>query len=238
MELVETSFGCIPVWGDYGSHRPLVLMIRGIFPPLHRHADLGPRGADLALLHLPGFHSKVIRPISVDRFAQAFDELVRIRFPDREITLVGTSTGALVALAMTAPQVKAKLAVEPFFSTAKLWPLISLVRTKLQKATNPLLHEWMEAVLGYTLSGVSDRNYEHLAAQVMPTLVLAGDTPLTPVRKMTQLPSLCDPQDRARLPYKVVRGGHDIPVEEIRAALGDLARLAGQAPPAASLRAG
>jgi hypothetical protein len=47
-----------------------------------------------------------------------------------------------------------------------------------------------------------------------------------PVRELTQLPSLCDPQDRARLPCKAVRGGHNIPVEEIRAALGDLARLA------------
>lgn len=226
MEWVTTSFGRVPVWGDYASQRPLALVVRGIFPPLDRHADLDPPGADLALLHLPGFHWNAIEPLSIEAFAQIFDEVVERRFADREVTLVGTSTGTLVTLAMAAPQVKAKLAVEPFFSTAKLWPLIPMIRDQLRASTQPLLHSWMDAIFGYTLSHVTDRNYEHLARQTVPTLILAGDTPLMPQRGLAGLPSLCDPQDRARLPSKVVRGGHDIPVEEIRAALADLALLA------------
>ena len=97
MEHVPTRFGSIPVWGDFGTDRPLVLVVRGVCPALDRHADLDPPDADLALLHLPGFHSPLIRPFSIEVFAQAFDELVQTRFADRQITLVGASTGALVA---------------------------------------------------------------------------------------------------------------------------------------------
>jgi pimeloyl-ACP methyl ester carboxylesterase len=232
MEQIETTLGPVPVWGGpFDSDRPLVLGIRGAFPPRDLMADLDPPGADLALVHLPGFFSPVIRPMSIETFARAFDEMIERRFPGRRITLVGMSTGAVAALAMRAPQIEAVLAVEPFFCTAKLWPLIAFVQDGLKTRANPVTREWCEGIFGYFENGVVDRDYRHLAADpARPTLMMAGETALWPVRTIEQLPSLADEADRALLPHKVVPGGHNVPMADIRAGLAELQTLKVGAP--------
>jgi hypothetical protein len=219
---VETSLGRVPLWGDFQSDRRLVLGIRGAVPAPDQLADLDPPDCDLALLHLPGFFSPSLQAISIGVFVAAFDEMIRLTFPGRDITAVGISTGALVALGLRSPEVHRVLAVEPFFSTAKLWPLREHLTALLAQQQQPLLHKWVDAIFGYRLDGVTDRDYRTLAIPPRPILSLVGDVPLQPFRPIYGLPSLSDEEDRARFKCKVVPGGHDIPVDEIRRALVDL----------------
>lgn len=223
MVWVETALGRVPVWGRANSERPIVLAIRGAFPEPHHLADLAPPNQDLVLLHLPGFHSPALAATSIGAFAAAFDEVIRKHFTGREITAVGVSTGALVALALRAPEVRRVLAVEPFFSTAHLWPLVEWVQHELRRNPAPLLHHWCEAIFGYTGTAVCDRRYEPvLNGPPRPTVALVGDVPLLPRRPLTILPSLTNEVDRARLPVRVTPGGHNLPTAAIRSALIDL----------------
>jgi pimeloyl-ACP methyl ester carboxylesterase len=223
MVSVETALGRVPISGSFDSDRPLVLAIRGAFASVDQLSDLDPPDHDLALLHLPGFHSPRLTETSMEAFVAAFDEVIRQRFAGRQITVVGISTGAVVALGLRAPEVRGVLAVEPFFSTAKLWPLIEFLRRELQANPQPALHEWVDAIFGVSMSGVVDRNYQAvLARRDRPVLGLVGDVPLNPVRPVWGLPSLTDEADRALLPNKLVQGGHNVPTDAIRSALRNL----------------
>jgi hypothetical protein len=222
MEWVETALGRVPIWGDFQSDRRLVLGIRGAHADEDQLADLGPPDCDLALVHLPGFFSPSLQAISIGVFVAAFDEVIRLKFPRRDITAVGISTGALVALGLRSPEVRRVLAVEPFFSTAKLWPLREHFTALLRQHQQPLLHQWVDAIFGYRLDGVTDRDYRSLDIPPRPVLALVGDVPLQPFRTIYGLPSLTDEEDRARFKCKVVPGGHNLHIDEIRRALVDL----------------
>jgi pimeloyl-ACP methyl ester carboxylesterase len=223
MMWAETSHGRVPVWGSFDSDRPLVLAIRGAFPTPDHLADLEPPGADLALVHLPGHHSPRLRTTSIVAFISAFDQVIENHWRGRQVTVVGVSTGALVALGLRSPEVRGVLAVEPFFSTAKLWPMVEFAHRELRTSDQAALHDWMDAIFGYTLAGVTDRNYEAvLKRRDRPATMLVGDVPLNPRRPVRGMPSLTDEDDRRRLPCRVSPGGHDIPIDAIRAALADL----------------
>lgn len=214
----------MPVWGEFGSDRPLILAIRGAYPVADHLADLSVPGHDLALLHLPGFHSPMLKDCSMAGFIAAFDEVIRARFAGRDITALGVSTGALAALGLTSPEVRRVLAVEPFFATAKLWALVELFQIILRDHPNDrAFHRWLHQVLGIGPTGVEDRSYDWvLARNDRPAAMLVGSEPLNPRRPVRGLPSLTDDSDRARLPYTEVPGGHDVPTPAIVAALVNL----------------
>jgi hypothetical protein len=219
MEWVETSLGHVPVWGSYESDRPLVLAIRGAFPDSEQYADLDPPGADLALLHLPGFFSPRFTEPSVQAFVTAFDEVIRSRFPGRAVTAVGASVGAIVALGLRSPEVRGVLAVEPFFSTMKLWPLIEFVQRKLP-ADDVRSAIWTQAVLGIGRADVQDRRFDWaLDRQDRPARAIFGDVALNPRRPVAGMPSLADEEDRRRLPHRTVSGGHEVALAAVRAEL-------------------
>ena len=79
---------------------------------------------------------------------------------------MGLSTGSLVALGLRSPEVRRVLAVEPFFSTAKLWPLIEMIQNELRENSAANLHAWVEAIFGYTAQSVTDRNYDAVLARL------------------------------------------------------------------------
>jgi hypothetical protein len=222
MEWVDTSLGRVPVWGAFESSRPLVLGIRGAFGAFGQLADLDPPGSDLALLHLPGMHSPPLAATSIG----AFDQVIRTRFAGRDITVVGLSVGAIVALGRKAPEVKAVLAVEPFFSTAGLWPLIEYVQRDLRQDVGgdpEVAFSWARNLLGIGQSEVEDRDFSPVLTRTdRPSLAIFGRDPLLPRRPYRGMPSLAGEEDRARLPYIVVDGGHGIGSAVILEALGSL----------------
>ena len=222
--IVETSLGGVPVWGAFESDRPVVLGISGAFPLEDGMAGLVVEGADSASLHLPGMFSPVTAELSVAAFARAFDEVVGQLFARRAVIVVGASTGAVVALAMKAPQIRGVVAAEPFFSTGKLWPLLEwLLRHELPRNPDPVMRRWVDAIFGVTEGGVTDRNYTFvLDRKDRPVIALAGAEPLHPRRPVTDFPSLMSEADRDLLPPRVVAGGHEIPMSALRAAAAEL----------------
>jgi pimeloyl-ACP methyl ester carboxylesterase len=212
--------GIVPIWGAVGGDGPVVLAMRGATPPPEQLASVPTQGANLLLLHLPGMYSPLLSRTSIEAFATAYDEVIAAVVPDRDIVALGVSTGAVVALGLRAPQIKAQVIVEPFFSTKKLWALSDLVRRGMKD--HPVDHplaRWFDAIFGYTSNGVSDRDYSWvLKTPLRPTWALVGSVPLLPPRTLSIMPSLTDDMDRERLRacgarVCTVEGGHDLPLQ-------------------------
>ena len=130
--------------------------------------------------------------------------MIAALFAGRPVVALGVSAGALVALALRSPQVVRVIAVEPFFSTEKLWPLVHTVRKML--ANNPrdaTMRRWVEAIYGYGPETLMDRDYGWVLGRTdRPVEAIVGSDPLYPVRNFWDMPSLTDDIDRDRL-----RGG-------------------------------
>src|SRR5262245_48751097 len=138
MRIVATPFGRVAVEDltpEPDPHRPLVVVIGGSFAPQRYLMDFRHDGCDVAMLRLPAFFSPAFPHYGFDIFARAFDAVIGAEFTDRRVILMGVSAGATTALGMTAAQVGAVVAVEPFLHTAPLWPIQGYV-----ERTWPRLH--------------------------------------------------------------------------------------------------
>jgi hypothetical protein len=225
---VQTSFGAVPVWTAALSAdraRPRVLVIRGAFADRDLLNDLTIAGAEVALVHLPGFHSPILRPLAVETFAAAYDEVVGQLFADCDVLVVGLSAGALAGLAMRSERVRGQVLVEPFFSTAHLWPLVEWLQADLIGSSQQLKEAWVEAIFGVTRDGLQDRDYSRLAALRVPTWALLGSIPLLPRRPVHSITSLTSDADRSTLVeagavLQTANSGHDVPGEDRPALVG------------------
>lgn len=227
---VETAFGPVWLWGEL-TGRPLLLLITGAFSqadvldvlPLHL-PDM-----DVLRCHLPGNHCPVLVQPSIGVFAAAYREALARLAGDVEITVVGLSAGALVALGLRLPNIRQFLLVEPPLQTGDLWPLAE--RFADPPPGGPADFVW--GVFGMGRGPTEPRDYTSLLADLAtPTLVAYGDVPLMPERTLETLPSLVGEPLRAQLrdhPWVrtiLVRGaGHNIPKQN-PAALFDVVREA------------
>jgi pimeloyl-ACP methyl ester carboxylesterase len=208
--------------------RPLVLVIRGAMPRPDQLEWLSAPAAEMAFVHLPGFHSPPLPEPGIEAFAAHFDRLVSDRFLGRNVVLVGLSVGALVAAAMRAPGIRARLLVEPFFATAHLWPLHEMIRSLLP-SQDADFRRWVEAVLGTAADRIEERDYRHVLTGDVPLYALVGDVPLNPRRPMYGLPSLTTEPDivllrAAGAHIRQVRSRHNMP-EDAPAAIQDMLAL-------------
>lgn len=227
MRVVETALGEVPIWtrGDPGG--PLVVVINGAFPTavddLHW---LDVPGAQMAFLHLPGFHSRRLTEISVATFTAGHAEALRKAF-GRPFVAAGVSTGALVAMGLR--DATRVLAVEPFFATGQLWPLFKVFSSHAEHGVWPeAAQRWADAIFGRSMNG---RDYHGVLTGLRaPTEVLVGDLPLMPERPVDRMPSLCSDSDRHALAehplitVETTPGGHEI---DRRAIQDALARVSG-----------
>jgi hypothetical protein len=201
---IHTPLGMIPLVGRLhgGQARPALLAIGGLFPPKDYLHDLPGRvPGEVVVGAIPGMRTPVLRSNRFSDMSAAYDTVVERLFPGRPVVVLGISTGALVAMGMRAPAVQAKVLVEPFLSTAKLWPLIPFIRMKLEcNPDNALMRDCMWTLFGVAPDTVEDRSYHRLADELaVPTHVVCGSMPMLPERSLAIWPSLTDESDRARL---------------------------------------
>ncbi len=168
---------------------------------------------DVARFHLPSNHSPPLTPNNLGTISRGLTLALETLYPGRPTVIFGLSTGALVALAVTARQVRRRVLVEPFLRTAHAWPLHDLPRVAKDDAQRDLL--WN--VLGVADGRVEERDYRHLLDRLStPTVALVGRTPLGERRPITAMPSLVDDADRAllrahpRVTVVEVEGGHNV----------------------------
>lgn len=227
---VATPFGPVHMWGrDTG--RPVLFAIAGAFAaPTYLHL-LQTRFPELDLwrTHLPGNHCPPLVTASVGVFGAAYSQALSSRLGGRPALVVGASVGALVAMALGSPEIRASVLVEPPLRTGQAWPL----RTYPAKAP-PGSEDFLWNVLGVSAERQEPRDYLALVDQIArPAIALVGGEPLLPERRAAVMPSLVDEESRARLRahplVEVVEcagAGHNIPRLAPRPMLDAIRRLA------------
>lgn len=186
-----------------GAPGPVLLAIRGVWAPktyLNELFDLLP-DVDILLGDLPGTHDPPPPVSDIAAFGRVYDEVVQALAPDRTVVAFGASTGALAALALRSPQVRVKVAMEPFLSTGGLWPLILTARHFIKEAGNdPQMAKYAYDLFGILEKGGHDRWFDPLLdALDVPLHAIVGSIPLGKPRPLDGWPSLTDERTRARL---------------------------------------
>lgn len=203
-----------------GAPRPALLAITGAFPPEGHLHELVDRFAGVNVL--VGQFSLIRRePIpTLDRFHAELDRFAARMFGEVPLVTLGVSTGCLFTLGMQAPNLFRHVALEPFFSTADLWPFIANSRERLERKKGDAgIERFLRELFGITREGVVNRDYRRLISGLAaPTAVIAADMPLLPERETAIWPSFLSEPERAllRASGKVVfhdgppGSGHDL----------------------------
>ncbi len=197
-----TPLGEVWLWGDqeaFDGPNPLIFAILGAFNIESRWPDYLPKhlaAASVVTAQLPGNHCPQPLTHSVGAYAAAYSQVLAEL--GRPAVVLGASVGALVGMAMRAPNIRGTVALDPPLHTAKLWPLLAPFRQAI--ADNPgdaRLAEFIWNVFGFSAAEVVDRDYTDLVSRISaPTIVLVGEEPLFPQRDLRTLPSLLDEAGR------------------------------------------
>ena len=194
---IATSLGEIWMWGrDTG--KPIALVITGAFAEfdIYTRLQLVLPQFDVLRTHLAGNHCPSLIDTSIGAMASAISQAMTSRFGGRPLIVLGISTGALVAMAVATPDLKALLLVEPFLRTLHVWPFRGMV----QEYRSPGQQNFLWKVLGVRDGEAAERDYRHLARALrVPGHVLLGGVPLMPKRPLPILPSFVDEEDRATM---------------------------------------
>ena len=113
----------------------------------------------------------------------------------------GASTSNLVTLGLRLPNICRRVALEPFFQTANLWPFIAFARNRMaQYPENHALARFLWEAFGIGADRLENRDYRSLLANItVPTDVVRGATALMPPRELEIWPSFTSADDRAAL---------------------------------------
>ena len=152
-----------------------------------------------------------------DALVAAYAQSLRTILPGRRVLVVGLGLGGTLALALNAHGY-ASISVDPFLSTAKLWPVEAAARRAIASGQE-LDPRFMFDLVGWRDDAiVEDRSYGELLDRLKaPALVLSGDQPLGAARPVASAPALLDEADFSRLAaysdvrVRIVEGcGHDV----------------------------
>jgi hypothetical protein len=184
--------------------RPTLLVINGSWPPRGFLHDLVShfRGASVLIANLPGmsgvFWSN--QPNLAD-LTQGLEHAVRLLAPEAPIVAFGISTGNLLSLGLRAPNIRRRVAVEPFFQTKDLWPFIANSRERmLLNPSSEGMARFLWEYFGISADQAENRDYRHLLDNIdVPTDVMVGRLPLLPQREVEVWPSFTTEEDRANL---------------------------------------
>lgn len=191
-----------------GPPRATLLILLGAYPPrgqLHEAVDWFPE-ANVVVATLPGFGT----PYSyadLPSLRVGFDHVIARLTPEGPVVVVGVSAGCLVTLGVRASNVCRHVAIEPFFETAGLWPLIN-IRRELEEAADgeenrKAARDFLWRFFGMGTDGLANRNYtDVLTAVNVPLDVILGAEPLQPERPLPNWPSFTSEDDRALLQAK------------------------------------
>lgn len=201
---VTTAHGPLYLVGRLHADRRPALLVMGGFGGAadnhHEMVDWYP-GVTVLVAPFPGTVPSTTPDWDVARMSRMVDEAVGALLTNVPVVALGVSAGCLVTLGLRAPQIVRHVAVEPFFHTARLWPLHAVLRDVLtRKQGDTAEARAAEDLFGFTLTDVVDRDFESvLEGLSTPVDVLAGSIPLEPPRTLARWPSLMGERDRELL---------------------------------------
>lgn len=209
VEIIPTSHGNVGAMvRNEAGEGPLWLLIAGLGTP-PSVLSLFPENAPLAQFGLPAFGGPTFANYAAETISDAFDQALSARFPGRDVSILGLSYGAVIALGMKSRQVSRLVAVEPFLSSDRP-ALADMIRNgMLPKRAD--LQAFFADGFGYQASGVTPRTYGIATRAALH--VVAGNGIAVPGD--ASLPSLCTAEDRAELEahgasITLATGRHDI----------------------------
>lgn len=189
--------------GVNGRPGPALFCVRGVWAPITYLLELFEHfpDVDIVICDLPGMWTSPPPVADPEHFGRAFDEVLGQLLAGRDVVAFGVSTGALGTLALTRPEVRGHVVMEPFLRTANLWPLVDDMRRRIQQyPEKALLRRFIHDLFGYSLEAVEERDYRRLLQGVRaPVRAVYGDFPLEPRRPLPRWPSLSDETTRAAL---------------------------------------
>lgn len=179
--------------------RPALLIVGGSFAPqgyMHEYVEAF-RGASVLVATMPGMGTEWTSP-SIEQMRRSFDQLLEDLLPGRATVVCGASTGCLVSLGLRAPTIRRQVAIEPFLTTANLWPFIQNARERLVlNSDQPALADYLWKLFGIAADKVEERDYRYLLRDLqVRTEVLVGDLALLPERPLPQWPSFASELER------------------------------------------
>lgn len=182
--------------------RPCLLVVNGSFPDekyLYDLVDLFP-GASVVVANLPGM-GVPWSDADLPALTAGMEEALALLFRGLPTVVMGASTGNLLAFGLKAPSICRRVAVEPFFSTANLWPFVADARRRMTKAPeNAALAAYLWRVFGIDPTAQENRDYRHLLLGIsVPTDVIVGGLALLPPRQLATWPSFTSQADREAL---------------------------------------
>lgn len=215
--IVETREGPIYFAGRMHADptRPALVVMGGIWAPpdlFHEVIAWFP-GATVLIAPLPGMGESKTPRFEVALMTRMLDQAIEYLLPDVPVVAFGASTGSLVTLGLRSPQIVRQVALEPFFRTKPLWPLLDFTRASLaSEPENAGAATAAEGLFGFTPQAVEDRDYRGLLEGLCtPTDVIVGTEPLEPVREVASWPSFTSAEDRASLAAHPLVTLHDGP---------------------------
>lgn len=212
---VETRLGPVWLWGRL-TGKPVLLIITGAYANAEYMAgneNTWP-DVDVLLCHLPGNHCPELVTHSVGAYAAAYSEALA-SLTREPVVVLGVSAGALVALALKHPSLRAIVAVEPPLRTGELWPLAQRMEGDQS--------EFVWNLFGMGRERTEPRDYTHLLQRLpCPLFSLVGQEPLMPPGPFVEMPSLVDEPSRAALRAAgrllvAKDAGHNVPYQNGRA---------------------
>lgn len=196
---IETSRGRVVFVGP--EPRPKVILIHGFSRILGQVIDWRARLPNLSFMILPGHGgfpelSEVSLRAWIEAWREAF-EIMGVR-----PYILGESLGAMLGMALPA---RAVVAVDPLLSVDQIWPQHAYFEAQRQRGEG----------MGEAYEALFAEPFDWILPQISaPTLVLAGDVPLLPPRRLVNPPSLLTDEDLARyaahplVTARRIRGGH------------------------------
>jgi len=184
-----------------------VLLIRGAFAASDQYWGFEPRnpGFDWRFCDLPPLGS-------VDQYLQHFDSIASsISGP---VLVCGVSLGGVLALGLTAQNIRAVAALDPPLKPHLAWPIRDEFRRRINDQNAPMLAD----CFGLYPDRTEPRDHGYLLdVGSAPVYALCGAIPLTPERPFEVMPSLVDDESYALLKAhprtwvrRVVEVGHNI----------------------------
>ncbi len=188
------------------DQRPLLLFLHGalrnktvLLPIAPVYADF-----DCAFCDLPG-HGGSERPLdySLADYGNEIASLLRKRYSNRAVVLVGESMGGLIALRTALDprlNIQALVLADPPLTCSKQWALRATMRQMAREGRSVrALADLSEPFFGMSETGevIGERHYYRLLDELqLPCLVLTGSEPLFPARTAdTRVPCCLDEFD-------------------------------------------